>query len=99
MWDMLTRRRTDRHRAGLDPSFYIVHVAEGRWLIQQGDLEGAKQQFLDAVAANPQVAESSLGSPSPITRTGRRSGAPALDVPSGWILRPAVSLVRGDCAE
>jgi tetratricopeptide (TPR) repeat protein len=45
----------------LDSSFYIVHVAEGRWLIQQGDLEGAKQQFLDAVAANPQVAESSLG--------------------------------------
>ncbi len=45
----------------LDPAFYIVHVAEGRWLIQQGDLEGAKQQFLDAVAANPQVAESSLG--------------------------------------
>jgi tetratricopeptide (TPR) repeat protein len=45
----------------MDPSFYIVHVAEGRWLIQKGDIEGAKREFLDAVAADPQVAESSLG--------------------------------------
>lgn len=49
----------DRAKA-LDPAFYVVYLAEGRWLLQSGDLEGAKEKFLDSVAANPLVADSSL---------------------------------------
>jgi len=60
--DMLdeAKEQIDQAKA-LDPSFYVVHLAEGRWLIQQGDLEGAKQEFLASVASNPLVADSSLG--------------------------------------
>src|SRR5262245_40348446 len=60
--DMLdeAKEQIDQAKA-LDPSFYVVHLAEGRWLIQQGDLEGAKKEFLASVAANPVVADSSLG--------------------------------------
>jgi tetratricopeptide (TPR) repeat protein len=54
------KEQIDQAKA-LDPSFYVVHLAEGRWLIQQGDLEGAKQEFLASVAANPVVGDSSLG--------------------------------------
>jgi tetratricopeptide (TPR) repeat protein len=60
--DMLdeAKEQIDQAKA-LDPSFYVVHLAEGRWLIQQGDLEGAKQEFLASIAANPVVGDSSLG--------------------------------------
>jgi TonB dependent receptor/Tetratricopeptide repeat len=59
--DMLdeAKEQIDQAKA-LDPSFYIVHLAEGRWLIQQGDLEGARTEFEKSVAANPQVSNSSL---------------------------------------
>ena len=53
------KEQIDQAKA-LDPSFYIVHLAEGRWLIQRGDLDGAKVEFEKSVAANPQVSNSSL---------------------------------------
>jgi Tfp pilus assembly protein PilF len=44
----------------LDPSFYYGLLAEGRWLAQQGRLKEARDKFLDAVAANPLLSNSSL---------------------------------------
>ena len=45
----------------LDPSFYIAMLAKGRVNIQRGDLPAAREDFLDAVAANPLMAQSTLG--------------------------------------
>ena len=45
----------------LDPSFYIALLAKGRVHIQRGDLPAAREDFLDAVAANPLMAQSTLG--------------------------------------
>jgi Tfp pilus assembly protein PilF len=45
----------------LDPSFYIALLAKGRVKIQRGDLPGAREDFLNAVAANPLMAQSTLG--------------------------------------
>jgi Tfp pilus assembly protein PilF len=45
----------------LDPSFYIAILAKGRVNIQRGDLPAAREDFLDAVAANPLMAQSTLG--------------------------------------
>lgn len=45
----------------LDPSFYVAMLAKGRVNIQRGDLPAAREDFLDAVAANPLMAQSTLG--------------------------------------
>ncbi|MEZ5830556.1 MAG: FecR domain-containing protein [Dongiaceae bacterium] len=45
----------------LDPSFYIALLAKGRVNIQRGDLPAARGDFLNAVAANPLMAQSTLG--------------------------------------
>jgi hypothetical protein len=45
----------------LDPSFYAALLAKGRWQIQRGELAEAKNTFLDSVAADPSVSESTQG--------------------------------------
>lgn len=45
----------------LDPSFYVALLAKGRVHIQRGDLPAARDDFLNAVAANPLMAQSTLG--------------------------------------
>jgi Flp pilus assembly protein TadD len=45
----------------IDPSYYVNLLAKGRWQIQRGEVAEARETFLDSVAANPAVEESSLG--------------------------------------
>jgi len=45
----------------LDPSFWAALLAKGRVELQRGDLPAAKEHFLNAVAANPLVSDSTVG--------------------------------------
>jgi Flp pilus assembly protein TadD len=49
------------HALEVEPSFYAALLAKGRWQIQRGDITDAKNTFLDSVAAEPTVSESTQG--------------------------------------